>query len=169
VVQTPETGLRPSFTIQEASTPADVAEVKRLFQEYWNYLGFSACFQGFDRELAALPGKYTSPGGRLLIARSGAESAGCVALRPLQPEVGEMKRLYVRPLFRGHGLGRRLAETVVTAAREAGYRQLYIDTLPQLKEAIPLYRSMGFTEIPPYYANPAEGVVFMKLELSPDR
>lgn len=169
MAQTHETGLRPSFTILDASTAAEVAEAKRLFLEYADSLGFSLCFQGFDRELAELPGKYARPAGRLLLARSGEESAGCVALRPLQPDVAEMKRLYVRPPFRGLGLGRLLAKTVAAEAREIGYHWLYLDTLPQMKEAIPLYRSMGFTEIPPYYDNPVEGGVFMKLELSPNR
>jgi ribosomal protein S18 acetylase RimI-like enzyme len=169
VAQTHETGVRPSFTIEEAATPADVAEAKRLFVEYADSLGFSLCFQGFDRELAELPGRYARPAGRLLLARSGGDSAGCVALRALQPGIAEMKRLYVRPRFRGLGLGRLLARTVATEAREAGYHWLYLDTLPQMKEAIPLYRSMGFTEIPPYYDNRVEGGVFMKLDLSPDR
>ena len=167
--QTHETGLKPSFAIQDALTPADVSEAKRLFLEYAESLGFSLCFQGFDRELSELPGKYARPTGRLLLARSGEESAGCVALRPLQPGVAEMKRLYVRPPFRGLGLGRWLAETVAKEAGEAGYHWLYLDTLPQMKEAIPLYRSMGFIEIPPYCANPVEGAVFMKLDLSLDR
>jgi len=169
VAQTHEKGLKPSFAIQDALTPADLAEAKRLFLEYAESLGFSLCFQGFDRELAELPGKYTPPAGRLLLARSGEGSAGCVALRPLQPGVAEIKRLYVCPPYRGLGLGRLLAESVAREAREAGYHWVYLDTLPQMKEAIPLYRSMGFIEIPPYCANPVEGAVFMKLDLSPDR
>jgi len=154
-----------SFTIQPAAGSTDIAEVRQLFTEYAASLGFSLCFQGFDRELAELPGKYAGPAGRLLLARSGEESAGCVALRPLAPDIGEMKRLYVRPAFRGQGLGRLLAEAIAEEALEAGYRWLYLDTLPRMQEAIPLYRSMGFTEIPPYYPHPVEGAVFMRLEL----
>jgi putative acetyltransferase len=150
--------------------PGDLDRVRALFNEYAAGLGFSLCFQGFARELAELPGAYAPPGGRLLLARAGdGTDAGCVALRPIAPDGGEMKRLFVRPGFRGLGLGRRLAEAVIGAARDIGYRRVCLDTLPSMGEAIGLYRSLGFRAADPYYANPVEGAMFFELDLGPGR
>jgi ribosomal protein S18 acetylase RimI-like enzyme len=123
------------------------------------------CFQGFDEELAGLPGGYARPGGRLLVATLGAQVAGCVALRPVGGGVCEMKRLYVRPAARGNGVGRELASAAVEAARDEGYARMRLDTLPQMVEARPLYESLGFREIEPYYDSPVSGTRFLELAL----
>jgi ribosomal protein S18 acetylase RimI-like enzyme len=144
--------------------PCDDMQIARdLFREYAAELAVDLCFQSFDAELAGLPGKYAPPGGRLLIAQSVGSAAGCVALRPLEQGVCEMKRLWVRPAHRGSGLGRRLAEAVIAEAREIGYRTMRLDTLARLVPALALYRSLGFHEIEPYAANPIEGAIFMEL------
>jgi ribosomal protein S18 acetylase RimI-like enzyme len=153
------------LTIVEAASAEQVVEARRLFQEYAAGLGVDLCFQNFEHELADLPGDYASPAGRLLLALDGRESAGCVALRPLSDEVCEMKRLYVRPRFRGTGLGRRLAVEIMRQAREIGYKRIRLDTMPSMKQAIPLYRSLGFHPIEPYRLNPVEGALFMEAEL----
>jgi ribosomal protein S18 acetylase RimI-like enzyme len=143
-----------------------VAAARRLFRAYADWLAVDLCFQDFERELAILPGAYAPPQGRLLLARVGGEAAGCVALRPLEPGVCEMKRLWVEPGFAGAGLGRDLAEAIVTAARQAGYQRMRLDTIPErMPAAQHLYRSLGFAEIPPYYDNPLPGVVMLELEL----
>lgn len=150
----------------EAQTPEDLAQVRRLFRAYADWLGVDLCFQGFERELAELPGAYAPPAGRLLIARIGGEVVGCVGLRPLEPEVCEMKRLWVAPGFGGRGFGRALAERIVAAAREIGYQRMRLDTLPdRMPAAQHLYASLGFREIPAYYHNPLEGVVMLELVL----
>jgi putative acetyltransferase len=154
--------------IAPARTPGNIEEARRLFREYETSLGIDLCFQNFEQELAELPGKYAPPGGALLLARAGGgELAGCVALRPLTPEDGicEMKRLYLRDAFRGRGVGRLLAEAIITEARRIGYRRMRLDTLPSMRRAIPLYRSLGFTDIAPYTENPVEGVLFLEKEL----
>lgn len=160
-----------TLEISPASTPGEIAHAKALFLEYAEGLGFSLCFQGFDREVAELPGAYAPPRGRLFLAHEvGADGerrlAGCIALRPLPDGACEMKRLYVRDAFRGRGLGRLLAEQVLAEAREMGYARMRLDTLPTMTAAIPLYRSLGFREIEPYYPNPVEGALFMEKELS---
>ena len=152
--------------LADATGAEDVAAARRLFRAYADWLAVDLCFQDFERELAILPGAYAPPQGRLLLARVGGEAAGCVALRPLKPGVCEMKRLWVEPGFAGAGLGRDLAEAIVTAARQAGYQRMRLDTIPErMPAAQHLYRSLGFAEIPPYYDNPLPGVVMLELEL----
>lgn len=153
------------FAIAEALDRDAVQACRQLFAEYQQGLGVSLCFQGFDRELAALPGDYARPRGRLLLARISGEPAGCVALRPLAEGAGEMKRLYVRDAFRGMGLGRALTECVIDEARALGYRTLKLDTLPTLKRALALYAELGFVDTPAYNDNPVEGVRFLALDL----
>lgn len=151
--------------------PGDMETIRALFLEYQQALGVSLCFQGFDKELATLPGLYEGPRGTLLLLKDGDAVAGCVGLRPLpddpQGPVAEMKRLYVRPAHRGRGGGRRLAEAVIAAAREAGYGRLCLDTLAQMHEARALYASLGFHDVPAYYGNPLDGVRYCALELEP--
>ena len=151
--------------ITEAHSREHLLAVRELFAEYAAAIGVSLCFQNFDDELAALPGKSAPPEGRLLLALDGSQFAGCVALRKIEDGVCEMKRLYVRPQFRGSGMGRALASAVIDAARQLGYVRMRLDTLASMKEAIGLYRSLGFRNIEAYYANPIEGAAFMELEL----
>jgi len=146
-------------------SPEDLDEVRRLFREYADSLGVDLAFQDFEREFAGLPGEYVPPRGALLLARWNGEAAGCVALRPLDADTCEMKRLYLRDAFRGRGIGRALAEAIVGAARESRYARMRLDSLPSMESAIALYRAMGFREIPPYRANPIAGSTFMELEL----
>jgi ribosomal protein S18 acetylase RimI-like enzyme len=148
-----------------AASDDELALFHELFLEYGASLGFELCFQDFDRELAALPGDYAPPSGALLLAREGGEAAGCVALRRLEAGICEMKRLYVRPAFRGKGVGRKLAEAAVAEARRLGYERMRLDTVPAMKEAASLYLSMGFRETEPYYENPIEGATYMELTL----
>lgn len=148
------------------AAPADIQEVRELFLEYANWLGVDLCFQGFEGELAGLPGDYAPPRGALFVARSltGA-AAGCIALRPFDATTGEVKRLYVRPAFRGTGLGARLAATVLEAARAAGYERLVLDTLDRMGDAVRLYGKLGFRPIPPYYNNPIPGALYFELRM----
>jgi putative acetyltransferase len=157
--------------IRPASGPADIALARALFVEYSQWLNVDLCFQGFDRELATLPGAYAPPHGRLLLAGAPGAGFGCIALRPVDaagmpPEcVGEVKRLYVQPAARGGGWGRRLAEALLAEARTAGYRELKLDTLDWMTGARALYAGLGFRECAPYYHNPLPGAVYMTLTL----
>ena len=162
----------PAATISAPRTPADHEAIKALFREYAESLGFSLAYQDFDQELADFPGKYSSPDGALLLARVGEEPAGTVALRKLDTGVCEMKRLYVKPQFRGRrttdgrSIGRALAEDIVGIGRERGYQRLRLDTIGgKMRQALSLYRSMGFVEIPPYYASPIPDTAYLELVL----
>lgn len=154
------------MTIREAVFPDDLAVVRILFREYGDALAYSLCFQGFEDELARLPGKYTRPQGGVWLAVAGDQVTGCVALRPHGENECEMKRLYVRPAFRGSGVGRALTEHVLKVAAEAGYHRLLLDTLPTMTGAIALYRALGFIDVPPYYHNPVPGALFLGRDLS---
>ena len=143
----------------------DLLNVRCLFEEYAASLGIDLCFQGFDEELASLPGSYSRPGGRLLLAFDNGALAGCVALRPLEGDTCEMKRLYVRPRFRGLGVGRLLAQQIIEEACRAGYRRMRLDSLPAMGAAQALYHRLGFHEIPPYRPNPVDGSVFLEMQL----
>jgi putative acetyltransferase len=142
-----------------------IGVARELFREYAASLDFDLEFQGFRQELATLPGSYAPPEGRLLLAWEGKEPAGCVALRPIGLGICEMKRLYVRPPYRGTGLGRRLAERIIQEARDTGYVTMRLDTLPAMTGARLLYQSLGFRPIPPYRPNPIDGAVFLELTL----
>jgi GNAT superfamily N-acetyltransferase len=163
------TSARPvaeEFVLSQAESPAQIAQVRELFLEYAHSLGFSLCFQNFETELAELPGDYAPPNGRLLLARYQGEPAGCAALHQLDGQIGEMKRLYVRPKFRRKGFGRRLAKSVISEARGIGYQRVRLDTVePVMKEAVALYYQLGFIEIASYRANPMEGALYMELKL----
>jgi ribosomal protein S18 acetylase RimI-like enzyme len=155
-------------TIVQASDADAVAQARELFCEYAAESQLDLCFQNFDEELAGLPGAYAPPEGRLLLALYEGQLAGCVALRKFEDGVCEMKRLFVRPAFRGQGIGRALAVQVVDEARAAGYLRMRLDTLARMKAAIALYESLGFRRIEAYRPNPLEDAVFMELALTPN-
>jgi ribosomal protein S18 acetylase RimI-like enzyme len=155
----------PALEIVPAGSAAQVQSARALFREYQAYLGVDLCFQSFEQELAALPGEYAPPGGRLLLALWGGEVAGCIALRDLGQGVCEMKRLFVRPAFHGKGIGWALARRIVEEARQAGYRHMRLDTLPQMQKAQALYETLGFHDIPAYRPNPNAGTRYMELVL----
>jgi putative acetyltransferase len=152
--------------LAQAESPAQIAQARELFLEYGKSLGFSLCFQSFDQELAGLPGDYSPPDGRLLLAEYERQLAGCAALHKLEPEICEMKRLYLRPQFRGKGVGLALAQTIIAEARDIGYGRMRLDTVePIMKDAVAMYRRLGFKEIAPYRSNPIEGAMYMELKL----
>jgi len=154
------------FEICQAESVSQIAFARELFLEYAQSLGFSLCFQGFNRELAGLPGDYAPPKGRLLLLMVANDVAGCVALHKIDGSICEMKRLYVRPQFRGKGLGKILAERVIAEARQIGYKQLRLDTVePVMRTAVAMYRNLGFREIAPRRANPIKGALYMELQL----
>ena len=159
---------RIALEIVPAHAAPSLARARALIAEYAASLSFDLGFQGFAEELAGLPGAYAPPHGRLLLAQAAdGEAAGCVAVRPLMAQVCEMKRLYVRPTFRGTGLGRRLAEAAVREARAAGYRRMRLDTMATMAAARGIYESLGFLPVPPYRHNPLPGAEFMELDLQP--
>ena len=154
--------------LEQAETSQQIELARTLFQEYGASLGFSLCFQNFDQELAGLPGDYAPPRGRLLIAYLDSEPAGCVALHEFTPGISEMKRLYVRPAFRGKRIGLALANAIIAAAREIGYERMRLDTVPSaMADAVKMYGRLGFKEIAPYRVNPQPGTLYMELELTP--
>ena len=155
----------PEDSIRPAATDGEVNAVRALFREYAAWLAVDLCFQGFAAELAGLPGCYAPPQGRLLLAWIEGEAVGCVGLRPLEATICEMKRLYVRPAFRGHGLGRLLAKRVIGEAKSIGYAQMGLDTLPRMAAATRLYAELGFQPIEPYYGTPLAETIFLELKL----
>lgn len=159
----------PVIEVVTATSPEELDATRELFREYAQGLGVDLCFQGFDDELLSLPGDYAAPDGTLLLARVGGAVAGCCALRPLlacdYPNAAEMKRLYVRKAFRGFGLGRRLAEAILDAARQGGYACVLLDTLDDMEAARALYEELGFEAIEPYYHNPIPGAHYLKVDL----
>ena len=155
-----------SLTFAQAESTAQIAQARELFLEYAQSQGFSLCFQNFDKELAELPGDYAPPEGRLLLAEYDGELAACVALHKLEPGICEMKRLYLRPQFRGKGLGRALADRIIADARQIGYHRMRLDTVePVMKDAVAMYGKLGFKQVAPYRPNPIAGAMYMELEL----
>jgi GNAT superfamily N-acetyltransferase len=154
--------------IRQATSGDEIAAARELFAEYQAWLGVDLCFQGFAEELATLPGDYAPPRGRLLLAfdAAGGDAMGCIALRPLDHERCEMKRLFVRLAHHGGGVGRRLIERLLAEARSIGYRTMVLDTLPQMRAAQHLYAAFGFHDTPPYYHNPTPGVRYLALDLA---
>ena len=152
--------------IVDGSAVDGLLTARCLFEEYAASIGTDLCFQGFQEELASLPGKYAPPEGRLLLAMHDDHTAGCVALRALDDDICEMKRLYVRPAFRSLGLGRELTQRIIQEAKEAGYQRMRLDSLPTMSSALRLYRELGFREIAPYCNNPVERAVFLELTLN---
>lgn len=157
--------------IIEADSAERVAQARELFEEYAQSLGFSLCFQGFDKELAGLPGDYASPGGGLWLAEVDGKVAGCVALHALSRQgegTCEVKRLFVRPEYRGQKVGKQLMDAALGEARRIGYRRMLLDTVSgKMDRAIAMYREYGFREIPAYRENPQPGVLYMELDLRP--
>jgi putative acetyltransferase len=157
--------MEETLKIVDAHDPERLDDIRELFSEYVKSLGFGLDFQDYEREYEELPGEYAPPEGRLLLATYGSKTAGCVALRRFAGTDCEMKRLYVRPEFRGKGIGKALAVFVIEAANKVGYKRIMLDTVPSMVEALALYRSLGFRERDPYRHNPVDGAVFMELYL----
>lgn len=163
----------PNVEILTPEQPGEFDAVREIFREYAASLDVDLAFQDFEQELATLPGDYAMPRGALLLARVNGKVAGCCALRPLDtadyPNASEMKRLYVRPAYRGLGLGRQLAATILDAARVSGYDHVLLDTLDDMEAARTLYEDLGFEEIPPYYHNPIAGAHYLMATISQSR
>lgn len=151
--------------IIEATSPFEIETARQLFREYQEFLGEDLCFQGFEQELAELPGKYSNPTGAILLAEHQEKFIGCVAVRPIEGDVCEMKRLYVKTGSQGLSAGRKLAEAIIAKAEQLGYRKMQLDTLERLEPALRLYEKLGFKRIEPYYANPLDEVVYLELEI----
>jgi len=151
--------------IRPADTPLDLDIIRTLFQEYWTSFGFTPCFQNFATELASLPGDYVPPGGRLGIASANDQPAGCIALRRFDAERAEVKRLYVRPAFRGHGIGRALLDWIIAEARAAGYKEIVCDTMPVMSQALDMYARAGFERTGPYADPATPGAIYLRLKL----
>ncbi len=151
--------------IRPATFPEEADLVRMLFREYAAALGFDLCFQGFEKELMQMPGRYAEPRGRVLLAVEEGKAVGCIALRPQTDDTAEAKRLYVRPEARGKGIGRQLLEALIEQARLAGYRRIVLDTHTSFVAAVKLVESLGFRDIPPYYANPIADARFLSLDL----
>jgi putative acetyltransferase len=150
--------------IVSALTEAQLSLVRQLFEEYWQSFGFTPCFQNFEAEVAGLPGYYTPPDGRLALAFVDGKAAGCVALRRLDDQRCEAKRLYVQPAFRGRGIGLALLEWVIGAARAAGYREMLGDTMPVMRRALAMYERLGFERTESYAAEPTPGAIYLRLK-----
>jgi len=159
--------MRYDFLVRDVEGVGDLAAVRHLWREYWTSMDLQDNFQGFSEELKSLPGVYGADGGALLIAESSRENApaGTIALRRLNHSAGEIKRLYLRPAFRGRGLGRYLLEQVIERARAIGYQALYADTLPGMQDALSLYERLGFARVDAYASNPTPGAVYLRLDL----
>lgn len=151
--------------LAEAKSKQEIELVRSLFREYADSLGIDLCFQDFEQELAGLPGDYAPPAGRLYLAYQDQQPAACVGLRKIGEGICEMKRLYVRPLYRGQGIGRQLVLTLVKDARALGYSRMRLDMLPSMKRALELYKTIGFKPIDPYRSNPVPGAMFLELNL----
>lgn len=151
--------------IYQATTPSHIQTIRDLFREYEAFLQVDLCFQRFEEELACLPGRYAPPQGSLLLASAAGHAAGCVAMRPIKEDICEMKRLYVRPPYLGQGWGKRLAQSVIERAKNAGYATMRLDTLEKLRPALSLYTGLGFHKCSPYYENPLAGVIYMERSL----
>lgn len=153
------------MNILPAATPERMATVRQLFEEYWQSFGFTPCFQNFAGEVAGLPGYYAPPRGRLALVLVGDEAAGCIALRPWDEIRAEAKRLYVRPAFRGQGIGLALLQWVIGEARAAGYREIVGDTMPVMERALTIYDRLGFERTGPYAADATPGAIYLRLPL----
>lgn len=149
----------------QAKSEKELNIIRKLFTEYTNWLGFDLSFQNFEKEFAELPGRYTPPTGRLLLALYNNKVAGCVGLREFAKGICEMKRMYIKPKYRRKGIGRRLAIAVIEEAKKIGYKKMRLDTVPWMNEAIELYYSLGFKKIKPYRYNPIKGSLFLELRL----
>ena len=154
-----------SIQITSAQSDEQIDSIRLLFLEYAQSLNFDLCFQSFDEELTGLPGDYAPPEGRLLLALYNEKAVGCVGLRKVAGGVCEMKRLWVRPEFRGRKIGRKLADAIISEARTIGYRIMKLDTVDSMKAAMAMYKSMGFSETSAYRYNPIEGARYMELKL----
>lgn len=164
--QEPASTMQPTLLqIIDAHAEEHLNNIRTLFKAYEDAIDTDLCFQQFEEELAHLPGKYSPPAGCLLMAIYNNKSAGCVALRGIEKDIGEMKRLYVDQAYRGLGIGIKLIEEVISRAREIGYKHLRLDTLPSMAKAISLYESLGFVDIEAYTHNPIAGVRYLQLDL----